>query len=603
MTGDLGSIMRQTFSAGGRATTGASPAASSVADAGPPVTDAAGTSDASFGSLLDTVWRTAARSRGAAPAPPSVQTGCMSAAAASTPAAAVTVAAASVSDAAPAIDVLAHLATGAPRKPAGADELAKPAAAAEAATVGTTLGALAQAVLVAGLAPRVAAPASAQNAAALPSGTPNAAAPASVSTPAATASPAASVVMPATTAAPVMRAGTASRPDGPGSPGSSVSPGAGTAVAGPYAPAARATETAAVTPAPSGPVLAGPAQAGISFTSPAPAPAGSAAALARVAPDPTPASKGAQDAAGDGSVGTAPQVGAAPAAISAIATSGSSPAPVTPIANPTPVTPSTATKPTPSRRPGIAESAPSGIATIAAASSGSGRHAGSAGPAHDGAPPGPDSVAAATALSQLASAGQLASASQQVAAAVSALASVPTFTGHGGSTDAAPGTAASGTATADVTPPGQMRTMADGTREIVVRLDPEHLGSVSIRLKMSGGKIDVAITVAETGTLDVLNRDRHLLTAAVSAAGLGTDSLVLLKADAPEVPTNQTVATGGAGAGSRQASDHGAPGSGDPAETGGRRREDRRHSPSSNDGGTNDGLAATTPARGGDLYV
>lgn len=203
----------------------------------------------------------------------------------------------------------------------------------------------------------------------------------------------------------------------------------------------------------------------------------------------------------------------------------------------------------------------------------------------------------------LAPASQQASASQQVAAAVSALAGVPTSTGHGGSADTAPGTTASGTATADATPPGQMRTTADGAREIVVRLDPEHLGSVSIRLKMSGGKIDVAIMVAETGTLDVLNRDRHLLTAAVSSAGLGTDSLVLLKAGAPEVPANQAVATNGADAGSRQASDHGAPGSGDPAGTGGRRRDERTHGPSSNDGAADDGIAASTPARAGDLYV
>ena len=120
---------------------------------------------------------------------------------------------------------------------------------------------------------------------------------------------------------------------------------------------------------------------------------------------------------------------------------------------------------------------------------------------------------------------------------------------------------------------------------------------------MSGGKIDVAITVAETGTLDVLNRDRHLLTAAVSSAGLGTDSLVMLKAGAPEVPANQAVATSGADAGSRQASDHGAPGSGDPAGTGGRRRDERTHGPSSNDGAADDGVAASTPARAGDLYV
>jgi flagellar hook-length control protein FliK len=609
MTSDLGSIMRQTLGSGGRSMPGTSLVEGPAAESRSPDKDAAGQAAASFGNLLDTVRRAAATDRNAAPVAPTTPTDGGSTLTASATTVSITALAPLISDTAATMGALAHLAMGAARRPsAGTDGPAEPPAKAEAAPARTDLGALAQSMLLAGLAPPSAAAASLPTAAASTSQTPNVARPASVPPSAMTASATVSTAAgstgpadpqpgptapPANPATPVTGAPSMSaRPD---LPGRSAEAGAGTAGTGASLPASGPTDPT-VTPALPGPVLAGPAQAG---TSPAPqiTAAGSAAAPAPVATGSGPAGDGtpnpASDNSGDVALSVVPALVAtggpsatAPSSSRRLATGAAQPA----------------SSPAQADRPASAPASP-GIATGAATSNGSERRDGSAGSAHGHGRPGPGSVSgAATAASQLASVSQQATPSQQVAAAVSALVTLQTPTGQDGPADNARSAAAPASATADASATGQMRATADGGREIVIRLDPEHLGSVSIRLKMSGGKIDLAITVAETGTLDVLNRDRHLLTAAVSAAGLGGDSLIL-KAGAPEAPAAQAFTTGGADTGSRQTSDRGASASGDPADTGGRRRDDHPSRPSSNDGAADDGAAAVAPARAGGLYV
>ncbi len=116
------------------------------------------------------------------------------------------------------------------------------------------------------------------------------------------------------------------------------------------------------------------------------------------------------------------------------------------------------------------------------------------------------------------------SAGQQVTAALSGLAGA-----SGSADDTTVGDAGSlgVSATPGAAPAGKVTATADGGREIVVKLDPEHLGSVQIRLKMNGEKVDVSITVDNPSTLNLLNQDRHLLTSAVSALGLGSGPLLL----------------------------------------------------------------------------
>ncbi|HEX4767285.1 MAG TPA: flagellar hook-length control protein FliK [Lichenihabitans sp.] len=89
-------------------------------------------------------------------------------------------------------------------------------------------------------------------------------------------------------------------------------------------------------------------------------------------------------------------------------------------------------------------------------------------------------------------------------------------------------TAAAGPAAASV--PGG--TTVPGGKDIVIQLDPEHLGAVSIRMRISGDKVDIAIHVENSQTLDILSRDRHLLSTAVEAAG-GDGSSFMLGSSAP----------------------------------------------------------------------
>ncbi len=78
-------------------------------------------------------------------------------------------------------------------------------------------------------------------------------------------------------------------------------------------------------------------------------------------------------------------------------------------------------------------------------------------------------------------------------------------------------------------------------RQVTIQLNPEHLGSVSITLRLSARTIDVRIAVANEQTLNLLDKDRHLLSAAVEAAGGTADALALVSAaPMPTVPSSTT---------------------------------------------------------------
>ena len=151
---------------------------------------------------------------------------------------------------------------------------------------------------------------------------------------------------------------------------------------------------------------------------------------------------------------------------------------------------------------------------------------------------------------------------------------------------------------------GTIRTTPDGGREIVIKLDPEHLGQVAIRLRLTGGAVDVNITVSNPGTLGTLDRDRHMLTAALASAGLSGDTLTLATGStAPAGGSSTATETGGQSA-SGQPQNGSAAASGDPSGAGGRRRDGGA---SSSD--ASDALPAPTesagaaPDRAGALYV
>ena len=192
------------------------------------------------------------------------------------------------------------------------------------------------------------------------------------------------------------------------------------------------------------------------------------------------------------------------------------------------------------------------------------------------------------------------SASQQVTAALSGLAgTAKSADGVGSANDGSIGVSASPQAALA----GKVTTTADGGREIVVKLDPEHLGNVSIRLKMNGEKVDVSITVDNPSTLDLLNQDRHMLTSAVSALGFG-GPLALSHSGSDGASQPSGPAGNGADMNGSSSQDGEAFASGDPAGAGQSRRGHDRATPSDAVEEPESDAAATIPqARIEGLYV
>ncbi len=193
------------------------------------------------------------------------------------------------------------------------------------------------------------------------------------------------------------------------------------------------------------------------------------------------------------------------------------------------------------------------------------------------------------------------SAGQQVLAALSGL------TGNTGAPDRATITddgSIGSSATPGAAPTGKVVATADGGREIVVKLDPEHLGSVQIRLKMNGEKVDVSITVDNPSTLDLLNQDRHLLTSAVSSMGLGSGPLLLSHGGLDAASQPASPARGGSDMNGPSSQGGEAFASGDPTGAGQNRRGNGRAAPGNTvDMPEGDNPAPIPQARTEGLYV
>jgi hypothetical protein len=109
-------------------------------------------------------------------------------------------------------------------------------------------------------------------------------------------------------------------------------------------------------------------------------------------------------------------------------------------------------------------------------------------------------------------AAQVAGAAQQI---VQALQSLGLNAATSTAKDSAPSAAASDAAAAATT----SATPAVSGGVVTLALDPEHLGRVSITLRMRADTVDIKIEVERPQTLALLEKDKHLLTAAVDAAG------------------------------------------------------------------------------------
>lgn len=143
-------------------------------------------------------------------------------------------------------------------------------------------------------------------------------------------------------------------------------------------------------------------------------------------------------------------------------------------------------------------------------------------------------------------------------------------------------------------------TTAPGVKTLTIQLDPGHLGPVSVTLRMKADAVDIQIAVSNPQALHLLERDRHVLAAAVEAMGGSGTALHVGKTDVQ--------ADGGAsfsdspftpqGGGTRQ------DGSSDAASTGrGNRSTPRDTNPSDPDDPTAAPTASPTRARDGSLYL
>ncbi len=72
---------------------------------------------------------------------------------------------------------------------------------------------------------------------------------------------------------------------------------------------------------------------------------------------------------------------------------------------------------------------------------------------------------------------------------------------------------------------GPLLTGADGSHELTIRLDPDGLGAVHVRLSVSGDEVRMHLTAAETGTRDALRDGLTELKARLEESGLRATSL------------------------------------------------------------------------------
>ncbi len=312
--------------------------------------------------------------------------------------------------------------------------------------------------------------------------------------------------------------------------------------------------------------------------------------------------------------------GPGPAAAATVGAATTTPAPVTQ-SNLTPASGAqTSARPATARPVAIASASSAGAprasasptnATAAAAAladeNGDGADASFSGPGHPAASnPGldPDSVDPATPVAGPVGTDEAAiglSAGQQVTAALSSLAGA---SGSAGDTTVGDAGSLDVSATPGAAPAGKVTATADGGREIVVKLDPEHLGSVQIRLKMNGDKVDVSITVDNPSTLNLLNQDRHLLTSAVSSLGLGSGPLLLSPGGFDGSSQSSGPAGGGSDVNGSSSHDSEAFSSGDPAGAGQNRRgKDRAAASDAVEKPEADAPASISQARTEGLYV
>jgi len=149
-------------------------------------------------------------------------------------------------------------------------------------------------------------------------------------------------------------------------------------------------------------------------------------------------------------------------------------------------------------------------------------------------------------------------------------------------------------------------------RVLNIVLDPPDLGAVSVKMRMSGTKLDIDIAVSRKDVAALIGKDGETLSRSLQSSGYGIDAITIKEA----VETGGTQAqhrhdpSQGAASGQQQSSFQTPSGSGQPGamQSGGGRQHERASANPTNDAaqpGRNEVASdVPSPSRlGGDLYV
>jgi flagellar hook-length control protein FliK len=77
-----------------------------------------------------------------------------------------------------------------------------------------------------------------------------------------------------------------------------------------------------------------------------------------------------------------------------------------------------------------------------------------------------------------------------------------------------------------------------------LQLDPEILGKVTVKLRLTGSRLDLRVETERAETMQLLGRDKDLLAGKLRAAGFAVENITLGTVD-PQIPQQPVAQTNG----------------------------------------------------------
>jgi len=102
------------------------------------------------------------------------------------------------------------------------------------------------------------------------------------------------------------------------------------------------------------------------------------------------------------------------------------------------------------------------------------------------------------------------------------------------------------TATSALSAPGTASVSgAQPVKELEIQLDPADLGAVSVKMRLSDGKLSVVMQVSKPSTLTAVEGERDAIAKRLGVSGQSLESLVIRPFATDPTATNQTATDGG----------------------------------------------------------